>query len=67
MPVYATMRIVVSSTLESEEDIKKFLEKVDADVSHLSSHDDMASTFSTLGQVLKLTKAIMDQFSQVRN
>ncbi|KAF8817315.1 ankyrin, partial [Phlegmacium glaucopus] len=50
---------------ESVDDIKKFMEKVDDDVRRLSSNDAVTSTVSTLGQVLKLTKTIMDQLSQV--
>ena len=61
------MKIVVSPTSKSDDDIKKLLEKVDTDVSRLSSNDPVASTVLTLGHVLKLTKAIMDQFSQVRH
>jgi hypothetical protein len=38
------------------------MKKVDDDVGRMSS---LPSNLSTLGQVLKLTKAIMDQFSQV--
>jgi len=60
------MKIVLSPTSESDEDINKFMEKVDADVSRLPSNDAVASTISTLGQVLKLTKTLMDQLSQVR-
>jgi hypothetical protein len=61
------MKIVVSPTSESEGDIKKFMDKVDADVSRLSSNDAVTSTVSTLRQVLTLTKDIMDQLSQVRH
>jgi len=43
------------------------MEKVDADVSRLSSNDTVSSTASALGQVLQVTKAIMDQISQVRH
>ncbi|KAF8817223.1 hypothetical protein BYT27DRAFT_7075154 [Phlegmacium glaucopus] len=50
---------------ESVDDIKKFMEKVDDDVHRLSSNDAVTSTVSTLGQVLKLTKTIMDQLSHV--
>jgi len=60
------MKIVLSPTSESDDDINKFMEKVDADVSRLPSNDAVASTISTLGQVLKLTKTLMDQLSQVR-
>jgi hypothetical protein len=60
------MKIVVSPTSESDDDIKRFMEKVDADVSRLPSNDAVATTVSTLRQVLTLTKNIMDQLSQVR-
>ena len=43
------------------------MEKVDADVSHLSSNDAVVNTVSTLGQVLELTKTIMDKLSKVRH
>jgi hypothetical protein len=61
------MKIVVSPTSESHDDIKSFMEKVDADVSRLPSNDAVAATVSTLRQVLTLTKNIMDQLSQVRH
>lgn len=61
------MNIVLSATSDDDDDIKKFLEKVDADVSRLSSHDAVENTVSTLAQVLKLTKTIMDKLSQVRH
>ncbi|KDR77543.1 hypothetical protein GALMADRAFT_407344 [Galerina marginata CBS 339.88] len=59
------MKIALSPISKSEDYIKEFMEKVDADVARLSSNDALSSTVSTLGQVLKLTKKIMDQFSQV--
>ena len=43
------------------------MEKVDADVSRLSSNDAVANTISTLGQVLELTKTIMDKLTKVRH
>jgi hypothetical protein len=61
------MKIVLSPTSKSDDEIKKFMEKVDDDVSHLRSNDAVASTVSTLGQVLQLTKKIMDNLSQVRH
>jgi len=60
------MKIALSPTSESDDDIKEFMEKVDADVSRLSSKDAVPSTASALGQVLQVTKAIMDQIAQVR-
>jgi phage terminase large subunit len=61
------MKIVLSCISESVDNMKEFLEKVDADVSRLSSNDALLNTFSTLGQVLKLTKSIIDQLSKVRH
>jgi len=61
------MKIALSPTSESDDDIKEFMEKVDADVSRLSSNDAVLSTASALGQVLQVTKIIMDQISQVRH
>ncbi|KDR66751.1 hypothetical protein GALMADRAFT_1359322 [Galerina marginata CBS 339.88] len=58
------MKIALSPIAESEHYIKEFMEKVDTDVSRLSSNGTVASTVSTLGQVLKLTKNIMDQLSK---
>ncbi|PPQ88030.1 hypothetical protein CVT25_001004, partial [Psilocybe cyanescens] len=48
----------------SDDDIAKFLDKVDADASILPQTEAVLGTASTLGQVLKLTKAIMDQLSK---
>ena len=48
----------------SGDNIKEFMKKVDDDVSHMSSLS-VPSSLSTLGQILKSTKAIMDQVSQV--
>jgi len=59
------MKIVLSRISGSVDDIKEFMKKVDADVSHLSSNDTVPSTISTLGQVLELTKTIMDKLSKV--
>jgi len=56
---------VLSSISGSVDNIKEFMKKVDADVSRLSSNDAVASTVSTLGQVLGLTKTIMDKLSKV--
>jgi hypothetical protein len=61
------MKIVLSCISESVDNIKGFMEKVDTDVSRLSSNDAVLSTFSTLAQVLKFTKSIMDQLSKVRH
>jgi len=61
------MKIALSRISGSVDDIKEFMEKVDADVSRLSSNDAVASTVSTLGQVLELTKTIIDKLSKVRH
>ncbi|KAG6904588.1 hypothetical protein DXG01_008829, partial [Tephrocybe rancida] len=58
------MNIALSPNSKSEDYIKKFLEKVDADVSCLPSNDAVANSVSMLGQVLQLTKTIMDKLSQ---
>ena len=67
MPVLVKMKIVLSRISGSIDNVKEFMEKVDADVSHLPSSDAVTSTISTLAQVLKLTKTIMDQLSQVQH
>ena len=46
----------------SGDNTKDFMKRVDDDVSHMSS---LPSSLTTLGQVLKSTKAIMDRVSQV--
>ena len=56
------MKIALSRVSGSGGGIEEFMKKVDNDVSRTSS---LPSNLSTLGQVLNLTKAIMDQFSQV--
>ena len=58
----AKMKIVLSRISGSVDDIEDFMKKVDGDVSLMSS---LPSNLSILVQVLKLTKAIMDRFSQV--
>ena len=58
----AKMKIVLSRISGSGDNIEEFMKKVDDDVSRMSS---LPSNLSTLVQVLKSTKAIMDQFSQV--
>ena len=60
----AKMKIAFSLIPGSGYKIKEFMEKVDDDVSHMSSLT-VPSNLSTLGLVLKSTKAIMDQFSKV--
>ena len=60
----ARMKIVLSRISGSGDNIEEFMKKVDNDVCLLSSLPTR-SNLSTLGQVLKLTKTIMDQFSQV--
>ena len=59
----AKMKIAISLIPGSGDNtIEEFMKRVDDDVSHMSR---FPSNSSTLGQVLKLTKDIMDQFSQV--
>ena len=60
----AKMKILLSCISGSGDNIEEFMKRVDNDVSLMSSLP-MPSNLSTLGQVLKLTKTIMDQFSQV--
>ena len=60
----AKMKIAFSLVPGSGDNIKEFMKKIDDDVSHMSSLQ-VPSSLSTLGQVLKLTKAIMDQVSKV--
>ncbi|KDR71050.1 hypothetical protein GALMADRAFT_802997 [Galerina marginata CBS 339.88] len=64
-PVRAKMKMVLSPNPESDDNIKKFMEKVDADVSRLPSNDTVWSTVSTVGKTLQLTKNIMDNLSKV--
>ena len=59
----AKMKINFSRISGSVDNIEEFM-KVDDDVGLMSSLP-VPINFSTLGQVLKLTKAIIDQFSQV--
>ena len=62
----AKMKIAISLIPGSGDNtIEEFMKKVDDDVSHMSSLPSSLSKLSTLGQVLKSTKDIMDQFSQV--
>ena len=60
----AKMKIVISGISRSgdNDNIEEFMTKVDGDVNRMRS---LPSNLSTLGQVLKSTKAIMDQFSKV--
>jgi len=58
----AKMKIALSCVSRSGDDIEEFMKMVDDDVGLMSR---LPSNLSILGQVLKLTKAIMDQFSQV--
>ena len=57
----AKIKIAFSLIAGSGDNINEFMKRVDDDVSHMNS----LSSLSTLGQVLKSTKAIMDQVSQV--
>ena len=56
------MKIALSLIPGSGDNIKEFMKRVDDDVSQMSSPP---SRLSTLGQVLKSTKAIMDRVVQV--
>ena len=58
----AKMKITFSLLPGSGDNIKELMKRVDDDVSHMSS---LPTSLSTLAQVLKSTKAIMDQVSQV--
>ena len=60
----AKMRIALSLVPGSGDNIKEFMKRVDDDVSHMTSLP-FPSSLSTLRQILKSTKAIMDQVSQV--
>ena len=62
--IAAKMKIAFSLIPGSGDNIKEFMKRVDDDVSHMSSLP-VSSSLSTLGQVLKLTKAIMDRVAQV--
>ena len=61
------MKILLSRISGSVDNITEFMKKVDADVSRLSRNDAASSTVWALGQVLQVTKTIMDQVSQVRH
>jgi hypothetical protein len=63
----AKMKIALSRISGSIDNIKEFMDKVDADVRRLPSNDALPSAISTLGKVLQLTKNIMDRLSQVRH
>ena len=58
----AKMKIVLSLIPGSGDNIEEFMKRVDDDIGLMGN---LPSNLSTLGQVLKSTKAIMDQFSQV--
>ena len=60
----AKMKIAFSLIPGSDDYIKDFMKRVDDDVDHMNSLS-LSSSLSTLGQVLKTTKAIMDKVSQV--
>ena len=61
----AKMKIALSRVSGSIDNIEEFMKKVDDDVGRMSSLPSNLSTLGQLGKVLKLTKAIMDQLSQV--
>ena len=60
----AKIKIVFSLIPVSDDNIKEFMKRVDDDISNMKSLS-VPSSLSTLGQILKSTKAIMDQVSQV--
>jgi hypothetical protein len=59
------MKILLSGVSGSVDNIEEFMKKVDDNVGHMSSLPTNSSTLGQVGQVLKLTKVIMDRFSQV--
>ena len=61
----AKMKIFLSGISGSVDNIEGFMKKVDDDVGRMSSLPTNLSTLGQIGQVLKSTKAIMDQFSKV--
>ena len=63
--VAAKMKILLSSISGSIDNIEEFMKKVDDDVGRMSSLPTSMSTLGQVGQILNLTKAIMDKFSQV--
>jgi len=67
IPVPTKMKILLSRISGSVDNIKEFMEKVDADVRHLPSSAVIPSAVSTLGKVLQLTKNIMDGLYQVQH
>ena len=60
----AKMKIDLSCPSGSVDNIEEFMKKVDNDVGRMSG---LPHNLSTLGQVLKSTKAIIDKLSQVAN
>ena len=60
----AKIKIAFSLIPVSDDNIKEFMKRVDDDVGHMKSLS-VPSSLSTIGQVLKSTKAIMDQVSKV--
>lgn len=58
------MKIAFSLIPGCNDNIKDFIKRVVDDVNHMNSLS-LPSSMSTLGQVLKASKAIMDQVSQV--
>ena len=60
--VTAKMKIYLSRISGSVDNIEEFMKKVEDDVDRMSS---LSSNLSTVGQVFKLSKAIMDQVAKV--
>jgi hypothetical protein len=63
--VVAKMKILLSGISGSVDNIEEFLKKIDDNVIRMSSLPSNLSTLGQIGQVLKSTKAIMDQFTKV--
>ena len=64
MGVVLGAKMKIAFSLIPGDNIEEFMKRIDDDVRNLSSLPS-TSSLSTLGQVLKSTKAIMDQVSQV--
>ena len=58
------MNIALSCITTSSDDIEEFMKRVDDEIDFMSKLNPPRN-LSTLGQVLRLTKGIMDQFSKV--
>jgi hypothetical protein len=63
--IAAKMKVLLSDISGSVENIDEFLKRVDDNVDRMSSLPSNLSTLGQIGQVLKSSKAIMDQFTKV--